>query len=228
MISYQQYKVLEQLREQLCKSGKRWAEAFEEYGLLTESHSYKMYEAYQEFKEAIPRNVRLDILATLSTYYRVDETIGDEIAMAYAKETSCNRLKRIAKNKEELKDFIDEDGFITAYRGEKEVIVDGRRWRSLDLDEAISFTTDWHVAAWFAQRYGGVAKVYTVKIPLENVVMYYTERHEAEVIVVPQLYHNGIKIESVEILTKEQAQAVQKHHEEECRKHIVEFYGGGN
>lgn len=107
------------------------------------------------------------------------------------KEKRSNLIKKYLKNK------IDEKGYITLYRGFCE--------KSFPADKAISFTTNYEKAKWFANRYLIInheveeAKVMTIKTHIDNVFHYTNRRKEFEAMIVP--YDLGNKFEVVKVDT---------------------------
>lgn len=97
-------------------------------------------------------------------------------------ELGCNN-RYIAQSREQIKDYIH-DGYIIAYRGE----FASEKRNNLDYKESVSYSLNYNTAKHFATRFREVleltkSEVYTVKVPIEDVVG--SHEREDEVICIP-------------------------------------------
>lgn len=74
---------------------------------------------------------------------------------------------------------VDENGYVTIYRGEGLL--------SASIDDAYSWTTNLSTALFFARRFTSMnARLYTAKIHLNDIVDYVTDRGEFEILLLPK------------------------------------------
>lgn len=144
-------------------------------------HSYEPYDLFCEvFQEEIPfETYYLEALMYIYSMYEVDDTFLDTL-QAVVKTGYCKEY--IEKTHERLKEYI-QDGYILAYRGEFATKTKG----NLDYTESVSYSLDYDQAKFFATRFKMLpltkSVVYTVKVPIEDVVAFIDR--EDEVVCVP-------------------------------------------
>lgn len=85
----------------------------------------------------------------------------------------CN--VKIDEQRNVLRNHIDEDGYLTIYRGE------GTKSKS-HTENGLSWSISLEKAQWFANRFSGEGIVYQTKIRLDEVLAYFDCRGEEEVI----------------------------------------------
>lgn len=145
-------------------------------------HSIEPYNLFcYLLEDEIPmESYYLQALMDVYSFYAVDDSFLDTLETVI--DTGyCKQY--IDETHENLKEYI-KDGYIVAYRGE---FVTGTR-SNLDYKESVSYSLDYEEAKFFATRFRGALQlkksvVYTVKVPIEDVVAY-IER-ESEVVCIP-------------------------------------------
>lgn len=92
---------------------------------------------------------------------------------------------------ENLSNKVDENGFITVYRGVGS--------KSTPLKKAYSWTTNLCVALFFATRYSQKGKVYTGKVHINDVIAYIDSRNENEILALPEKVIDTKQIKMLDI-----------------------------
>ncbi len=90
--------------------------------------------------------------------------------------------KSILMDGEETEQFDSFDDTVTIYRG-----VTSYNAKNI---KALSWTTDYQTAEWFAHRFGEEGTVYEAKISKEHILAFFNGRNESEVIVDPKYLMN--------------------------------------
>ena len=111
----------------------------------------------------------LSTVWTYTEYPNNDTNVSTRELVSYFKKSD----KNILMSKDELEAYNKLDGLITIYRGVKP----GAKVK------ALSWTTDKKVAKWFADRYEKNGKVYKAVIDKKDVLAYFLNRNEYEVVV---------------------------------------------
>lgn len=144
-------------------------------------HSFEPYDLFCEILEdEIPMETYyLQALMDVYSYYAVDDSFLNTL-QAVIKTGYCKQY--INETHENLKEYI-KDGYIVLYRGEFATETKG----NLPYTESVSYTLDYDEAKFFATRFKMLSLtksvVYTVKVPI-NDVLAYIER-EDEVVCLP-------------------------------------------
>lgn len=141
-------------------------------------------EPYHLFCDVLEEEIPLEpyylqALMDVYSYFPVDDSFLDTL-QAVLDTGYCKEY--IEETHKQLKKYI-EDGYITAYRGEFSTETKG----NLDYKESVSYSLDYEEAKFFATRFSMLplikSVVYTVKVPIKDVVAY-IER-ENEIVCIP-------------------------------------------
>lgn len=121
----------------------------------------------------------MQMLMDTYVYYAVGDSFLD-LLQELIDEGYCEQSKENACNI--IKDYI-KDGYVIAYRGE----FASEKFHNLDYTESVSFTLSYERAKFFATRFKTInlikSVVYTVKVPVDDILAY-LEREE-EVVCIP-------------------------------------------
>lgn len=160
---------------------KDYYEAFTKRCINYSSESIVPYSVCVAFlDEEIPcEEYYMQMLMDVYSYYNVGDDFL-EVLQRMINEGYCTEYQK--KSHEVIKDFI-QDGYVIAYRGE----FAAEELGNLDYTKSVSYSLDYEKAKFFATRFKMLpltkSVVYTVKVPI-NEVLAYIER-EDEVVCVP-------------------------------------------
>lgn len=131
---------------------------------------------------------------SLSEQHLSQKDFSEILADAWIRSENPNMDKNFAKNKlvamfkkadktilmdgEEKEQFDSLDDRVTIYRG-----VTSYNAKNI---KALSWTTDYQTAEWFAHRFGEEGTVYEALISKEHILAFFNSRNESEVIVDPK------------------------------------------
>jgi hypothetical protein len=123
----------------------------------------------------IPDKDLYEVFLTIYTHADYGFTEIDE--KYFSRIIKCKPKQQQQKIEKSLKHKIDEDGFITVYRGVGS--------KSTSPEKAYSWTTDINIAAFFASRFSQVGDIYTGKVHIKDVIAYVEDRNEHEILALP-------------------------------------------
>ena len=106
-----------------------------------------------------------------SEYANLDENVTKQQLLKLFKSADKSKLM----SEDELETFNDFDGELVIYRGVGSI--------NKNNIKALSWTTNFGKAKWFAERWGNGGKVYSATISKENILAYFNRKNEDEVIV---------------------------------------------
>lgn len=166
-----------------------WIDWFTKCGLTYGLHNGVTYEIFTTLINGgrMPDDMQLPILIDLYTNMKTQKTCKHYFKKALKVEPPEMAKARMAGIREQLAELIDQDGNIMIYRGVGVAKFGKASATSLELNRAISFTTSYDKAVWFAQRFPAEqALVYTARVPIDDIVYYTDEREEEEAIFIPK------------------------------------------
>lgn len=159
-----------------------WADKMTEYMLEgdTKLTLYTMFKSLvsDDYIHIIPLEYELDLfLKCIYAFHAVDKTYVSILRKMINREPGAHKLSRENDVRSALRDYIDDEGYATLYRG-----ISG----NTDCKQALSYTLNKDIAYWFACRFlSDTASVISARVPVERVLIYTNARHEQEVIVMP-------------------------------------------
>lgn len=123
----------------------------------------------------IPDKNLYEVFLTIYTHADYGFTEIDE--KYFSRIIKCKPKQQQQKIEKSLKHKIDEDGFITVYRGVGS--------KSTPPEKAYSWTIDIGTAAFFASRFSEAGDIYTGKVHIKDVIAYIDSRNEKEILALP-------------------------------------------
>ena len=106
-----------------------------------------------------------------SEYANLDENVSKETLLEHFKQADPSKLMTSS----ELEEFNNLDDTIIVYRGVGS--------KNKDNIKALSWTTSFGKAKWFAERWGKGGRIYSARINKNDIYAYFDRRNEFEVIV---------------------------------------------
>ena len=166
-----------------------WSFAFsylcETYGQASDE-PFKWYKYYLR-EGSIPASVQLPVLMQIYGDSSVDKGFPNILKKVYANEPAQDKERRISAMKKELAKYLDKDGRLCAYRGSFQKPFGTKNDESRPIEKAFSFSLDESAALHYAVCwFPASAQLYTVQVPLEEVMSYNLYEEDKPVVVLPQ------------------------------------------
>lgn len=152
-----------------------------EYLFLNLIDSRISFWAYEEFFDKIPNKDKYPIFEHIYT--------SAEYGFKYLNKDFIKKVFKYAdrNNLSKLYHLIDDKGYITIYRGQDDL--------SLDINKSYSWTTNINTAIFFATRFNYDGYIYSGKIHINNILGYFDNRDEDEIILYPENIKNVSKLD---------------------------------
>lgn len=141
------------------------------YYLFNDSYRLMFFDEVSNFLSNEDFSVLLGESWVSSEYANLDANVSKKQMLKHFQ----NADKTLMMNESELETFNELDDTITVYRGVGSI--------NKNNIKALSWTTSFGKAKWFAERWGKSGKIYAATIDKENIFAYFDRKNEDEVIV---------------------------------------------
>ncbi|MEA4921049.1 MAG: hypothetical protein VB078_09030 [Clostridiaceae bacterium] len=128
----------------------------------------------------------MPVFKHIYTNSNVTKAFLDILVKIVSLETPEDKAKRIKTLSNDLADLLSTDNKLIVYRGVYKNAFSTTNTSSLPIKKAISFTTCFDTAKFFACRWvPTLSTVYTLQIPVDKIIFYTNGRNEKEIIILP-------------------------------------------
>jgi hypothetical protein len=168
------------------KNIEEWIDIFEDYSWVVGHNSTKQYKLFMDLYNSrkIPFEVQFPLFMNIYVNNNVQRGFDKYLLKSYNNYPSDLKGSLRAELYIKIKDYEDEDGKFTVYRGEYTSSSSGT---SVKINRAISFTFDYEMARKFAcRKCPEKAYIYTAKVSFDNIICFTNDREESEVLVRPE------------------------------------------
>lgn len=202
-----------------------WSASF---AYLSKTYGRDSDETFKWFKyyfreQLIPGAVALPLLVQVYLDGKVDGGFVNILSRAMKQEPEAVKAARIEEMKQELAEYMDEDGRLTVYRGSFEKPFGREDDASRTIDRAFVFTLDKEVAKHYACCwYPETAKMHEVKVDLSEVAWYSKYDEEKIVMLLPQ--SKGAQWQAVSETVIPEAEYDAKISKDEARQSYVALF----
>ena len=176
----------------LCETGNddlnEWTTNFDylirTYGKPS-TEPFKLFKYYMR-QGSIPKSVARPLLIQLYMDSTVDAGFVNLLTRVMREEDEAAREARISELRDDLGRLVDEDGYVTAYRGAFEKPFGVYDDASRPFEKAFAFTTDPEAAKHYACCwYPGSARLITARVPLEEIAWYGAYQEDKTLVILP-------------------------------------------